>query len=416
MRQFPQGNLFSNRLAAGRIGPADVVALARALADHHAGARTDRVIAEFATPERVRRAVDDVYAAAGRYVGGPLQPRARYEQTRAFTDAFLREFADLLRARAAAGRVRECHGDVHLGNVCLDAGRVLLIDCIEFSEALRFLDVMNDAAFPAMDLRATGRADLATLFVNAYAESTGDWEGLRVLPFYLCSRAYVRAMVYSLLSDEPGLRPDQVSHARAEAERYYGLAWEYTRPSQGRLLLVCGAPGSGKSTVACELAQRAGAIHIRSDAVRKHLAGVPLHARAGAELYVPAMTRRTYARLLELGVMLAGAGFRVILDATFNRLETRGQAVARARTLGIDVRILRCVAPAEVMRARVAERRGDVSDATPQLLDRSPASFDSLTPDEERRARRVNTTREFDRGDLARWAFAEDAVSGSSEV
>jgi uncharacterized protein len=405
MRQLAQDRLFSNMLVSGRLGVGEVENLARTLAAYHAASRTDERIAQSAVPVRLRRTIDDVYATAARYVGR-LQPRQRFEQTRAFTDRFLAESERLLTSRVDGGYVRDCHGDLHLGNICLgDGGEVLLFDCIEFDERLRFLDVMHDAAFTAMDLEARGRPDLTNSFVNAYAERTGDWEGLRVLPLYLCARAYVRAMVHSLLSDEPQASAAETERARRDADGYYRLSHAYTLPRRGGVCLVVGVSGSGKSTVARLLARQTGAVHIRSDAVRKHLALVPLDARGGPALYTDVMTGNTYSRLLELGLALAQSGYRVILDARYHRASARGEAVGRARAAGLPVRIVHCMAARAVLHDRLLHRRGDVSDATAELLEDQLARFEPIGDGEQGHVRTIDTGGEVDVSELARWAF-----------
>lgn len=131
---------------------------------------------------------------------------------------------------------------------------------------------------------------------------------------------------------------------------------------------MAGLSGSGKSTTAQRLVSEAGAIRLRSDAVRKHLAGVPLHEQAGNEVYTPAMTDKTYARLIELGVQLASQGYRVILDAKFDRSAKRQAAIAIAEQSNIPLTFLHCTAPADVLMARVIARTGDIADADAAIL------------------------------------------------
>jgi hypothetical protein len=268
----------------------------------------------------------------------------------------------------------------------------MLFDCIEFNDAFRFVDVMYDVAFPVMDLRAHGRADLANALVNGYAERTSDWDGLRVLPLYLCRQAYVRAKVNSLLWEE--VREDDDGRAAPEtAAEYYRLAWEYTRPRAGRLLLTCGLPGSGKTTVARVLARRLDAFHIRSDAVRKHLAGVPLDAHGDPDLYAPELSRKTYGHLLEIGVGLARDGAAVILDATYSTRDHRAAVVRAAGGANVPVLVVYCVAPTDLLRDRLAKRSGDVSDATPAVLAGHAGTFRPPRSDEAARVVTVDTTR-----------------------
>jgi aminoglycoside phosphotransferase family enzyme/predicted kinase len=404
MRQFAQDSLCRAMLEQGVLTDTHVLSLAATVARYHAGAATDGHISSFGTPQRLRDGLEQNYRATERFVGGP-QTRLQFDETSGFTERFLREREDLLLARVRGGHVRECHGDLHLNNISFWEGSILLFDCVEFSEALRFVDTAYDTAFTAMDLEARGRPDLANLFLNTYAEQTGDWEGFRVLPLYLCRQAYVRAKVSSILAEE--VAGDQTASDRAmeEAAVYYRLAWHYARPRLGRILLMCGLSGAGKSTVARALAKRVGAIHIRSDAVRKHLAGIPLDARGGAQIYGEETTRRTYDRLLHLAGTLASEGYAVILDAKFDQAALRAAALNAASRCRLPAHILHCSAQHGVLRERLRSRTGDVSDAHAGLVDEQERKWEGFTEAERPAVITLDTT-----GPRPADAIAEEAV------
>jgi aminoglycoside phosphotransferase family enzyme/predicted kinase len=389
MHQFPADELYSERQGRGELDAAAVRGLARIVAAYHASAPTSDQVRTFGSPDKVRATVEQNFRQTERFArpGGPLT-REHFDEMREFTRRFFADRDDAFRRRVTGGFIRECHGDLHLGNVCRWNGRVMLFDCIEFSDDFRFVDTAYDVAFAAMDLEARGRPDLAAAFLNEYLERTGDWDAGAVLPLYQCRQAYVRGKVNSLLAEEPEEDDAARALARADAAHYYALAAEYSRRfgagGTGHLVLMSGLSGSGKSTVARALAARlgSGAIHIRSDAVRKHLAGVALDDRAGADVYSPAMTARTYARLLDLGSALASAGWVVILDAKYDRVTLRGDAIQRARLAGLPLHIVHCAAPPDVLRERVTARAGDVSDATAGLLEEQQRSVEPFTETE----------------------------------
>jgi len=396
MRQFPQEQLFSNLLERGELTPALMEELGRVVAAFHAQAETNDYIRSFGRPERVREAFDENYAQTQRYVGGP-QTAEQYQETQAYTERFFAERQELFYQRMAQGRIREGHGDLHLGNLCWWEGQILLFDCIEFNEAFRFVDTMYDVSYAVMDLDARHRSDLGNAYLNTYLEETGDWEGLKILPIYLNRQAYVRAKVTSFLLDDPAAAEADKANAFHTAARYYRLAWEYTLPKQGQLFLMAGLSGAGKSTVARYLARQRGAIHIRSDAVRKHLAGIPLRQRGGSEVYTPEMTEKTYRRLVQLGVELAREGYSVILDAKFDRQALRGMAIEQAQKCGIPLRILHCYAPEAVLRERLQRRShasgpsdrlaagrnlADIADATADLLAQQQAQWQDFSEGE----------------------------------
>ncbi len=393
MRQFPQGCLFLDLLHQGQLTADLMQQLAHQVANLHAKAAVDDHIRSFGTVAQIRRAIDENYAQSQPYLGRG-QTQQQLEETRAYTDRMFSEEQAVFQQRLRDSRIREGHGDLHLRNICLWNQRVYLFDCIEFNEAFRYVDTMYDVAFTVMDCDGQGRTDLGNIFLNTYLELTGDWAGVKILPLYLSRQAYVRAKVTSFLLDDPAIDPAQRSASQRQAERYYRQAWQYTRPRSGRLILMSGLSGSGKSTLARQLAQRLGAVHIRSDAVRKHLAQVPLHQRGTPELYTPALSQATYGRLLSLGLELAQAGNIVILDAKYDRAAQRQQVLTQAAA--IPAFVIQCCCPLEVLRQRLEARSGDISDATAELLERQQAAAEPLTPTTAARALELDTS-----GDIA---------------
>lgn len=421
MRQFPEAALLSGALARGELSESDAVALAATVAAYHAESRVIDSGA-FGSPAMIWRGMDDSFRSTANLVGDLIEPRW-FEETQRFADDVFARHSPLLWSRIDGGYVRGCHGDLHLGNVCRWNGKTLLFDCIEFDDEFSHVDVYCDVAFAMMDFDAHGFPALANAFMNAYAELTGDWEGLRVLPLYLCRNAYVRAKVNALRLETCVPNSDEAAAARRDAMRYFELAWQYARrPRHGRLVLMCGASGSGKTTLARHLAKRWGAVHLRSDAVRKHLAGVPLDRRAGADAYCPEMTRRTYARMLELGLALAADGGTVLLDARYVRVTLRTSALDAAVARGVPLRIVHCVAPPEVLHERVVQRAaaaaGDVSDATDDLLFEQLQEFEPFQPAEAPYVLSVDTRRPVDHlaGEVNLWCATDVRLTRRLQV
>lgn len=367
MRQFPQTALFNELFDRGELTEDLLKRLALELAQFHQRTVSNDYIRSFGTVAMIRQAIDENYEQTEKYIGGP-QTQEQFDQTRQYTDRLFAEQGALFDQRVASNSIRECHGDVHLRNIALWQDQILLFDCIEFNEPFRFVDFMFDIAYIVMDLDARDRRDLSNVFLNAYIEQTGDWEGLQVLPLYLSRQSYVRAKVTSFLLDDPSVPETVKQEASTTAARYYRLAWEYTRSRPGSLTLMAGLSGSGKSTTAAHLARQTGAIHIRSDAVRKHLAAIPLLERGGNEIYTPEMTQKTYARLLHLGITLANQGYAVILDAKYDRESLRQAVITQAETHHLPLKIFSCTAPIEILAQRLRQRQGDIADATADLL------------------------------------------------
>ena len=394
MHQFPQEALWLNQLEKGNLKVADLEELGRIVARFHRDAATSDYIRSFGQVDRIRTALENNYRATQKYIGS-VQTRQQFEETKQYTDRFFQAYQPIFEKRIETHKIRECHGDLHLNNIARWQDKILLFDCIEFNEPFRYVDVMYDVAFAVMDLEVRQRRDLATAFLNTYLEETADWEGVRVLSLYRVRQAYVRAKVNSFLLDDRGISSAEKAQAKNMAARYYRLAWEYTQPSQGMLIVMSGLSGSGKSTVARQLSRRIGAIQIRSDAVRKHLAGIDLHQRGGDEVYTEAMSERTYQRLLELGEMLATWGWCVILDAKFDRCRWREAAIAMARSHQLPLKILSCTAPSDVLRDRMNRRTGDITDATADLLASQQAAAEPFAPAEQKYAIALDTTTEL---------------------
>jgi uncharacterized protein len=378
MVQFPQSALLSNLFELGQITTSDIEEIGQVVVQFHADAQTNEYIASFGTTENIGKLIDNNYRQTEKYIGRS-QTQQQYTETKAYTDCFLLEHQQIFLDRIAGGFIRECHGDLHLRNICRWQHKILLFDCIEFNEPFRFVDTMYDVAFTVMDLEARGRKDLANRFLNTYVEQTGDWTGLQVLPLYLSRQAYVRAKVTSFLLDDPGISSADRAAAAQTAGHYYYQAWAYTQPQQGRLIMLSGLSGSGKSTVGKQLATSMGGIQLRSDAVRKHLAGIPLLTKGDRSLYTPEMTAQTQ-------------GFTVILDAKYDRQSLRGAVIDLAQQMGIKLDIIHCTAPEQVLIDRLTQRTGDIADATVDLLASQQAGWEDFSPIEQQYVTRIDTT------------------------
>jgi hypothetical protein len=362
MRRFPDGALWSERLAAGVLAPADVDALAAILAAFHARA-----------PEALPQSGHGALAVHERVVGGllaALPPDGQGPEIAGLRAWLPRECARLaahFERRRLSGHVRECHGDLHLGNVVQVGDRPSAFDGIEFDESLRWIDPVEDVAFLAMDLLAHGAPTLAWRFLDAWMETTGDWEGLPALRFHLVCRALVRAQV-SALREAAGAGES----GRPAAADYRMLAWALTRGAEARLAITHGLPGSGKTFAARLLAEHDGALLVRSDVERKRLFGLVSTSSSTAVsggIYDAATTARTYRRLADVAHAALTAGWPIIVDAAFLRRAERASFARLAQEAGAAFSILDCVAPPALLRERIERRLAAASDASEADLD-----------------------------------------------
>ena len=220
MRQFPQSALLSHLFERGELTEELLKQLAEAIARFHQTAATNDYIRSFGTVEQIRQAIDENYDQTLDFIGGP-QTQQQFDATQAYTNTFFATQQALLQTRVDQDKIRACHGDLHLNNICYWQDQLLLFDCIEFNEPFRLVDVMFDIAYIIMDLRVKGRHDLAAIFLSHYVEQTGDWEGLQVLPLYVSRQSYVRAKVTSFLLNDPGISEVDKQKASAKAAPYY---------------------------------------------------------------------------------------------------------------------------------------------------------------------------------------------------
>jgi len=388
MREFPQASLASRALAGGTFGAAEVDALAALVAQFHAGAPRTREQESFGTPDAVLSAAIQNFEQMLPLARAAPDDRA-LRALRLWTGREFEARSGVFAARRKQGFVRECHGDLHLGNIVLLEGRPVPFDCIEFNDRLRWIDVMSEAAFLAMDLEDRGRRDLAWRFLNRYLEATGDYAGLAVLPFYLVYRALVRAKVHLMRSRQSGLRRPERARLTRAFEDYLRLAGRLAAPERPALILAHGLSGCGKTTLTQPLVEALGAIRVRSDLERKRAHGVaPLTSSGsgvGSGLYTAVINAATYRRLGELAQEALRAGFPVVVDAAFLKRGERDAFRAIAERLDVPFTILDFHAPLEVLRARITERLAradDASEADLAVLEHQLRAREPLTPAE----------------------------------
>jgi aminoglycoside phosphotransferase family enzyme/predicted kinase len=359
MRRLPDEQLLDKLLKRGLVTYDMMSQVAAKVAGFHLEAKTNADIAAFGSVEAVRRNTEENFSQTEKYFDRSIS-QAIFEKIRAYTRTFLAENTRLFEARAAAGKIRDCHGDLHAQHICF-CHDLCIYDCIEFNDRFRYGDTASEAAFLAMDLERSGHADLARAFVKEYAARSRDEELSRLLNFYKCYRAYVRGKVNSFKLDDPYVSAEDSRQSAETARGYFDLAASYTR-ARPALVVMNGFVGSGKTTVAKELAGRLGAVYASSDVTRKQLAGISLTERKyeepGGGIYSADYTRRTYEALYNNAREALADGASVILDAAFLKSAERETARRIAGEAGADFYIIECRAGEEAISARLEARRG----------------------------------------------------------
>lgn len=386
MRRLPESGMLPALLDRGMADERLMDRLATRLAEFHDLAATGAGVDEHASPAALRTNWTENFSQTDIFVGRTIHAALRND-IRAYVDDFLARHHELFERRVHEGHIRDGHGDLHAGSVCVMGRRLYLFDCIEFNALFRCADVAAEVAFLAMDLDHLARADLSHAFVDAYVRRTRDADVMTLLNFYKCYRAYVRGKVLSFRLDEPGLAGADAEQVTREASAYFDLAWAYTRPAAAPVLLITmGLPASGKTTVARALARRLGLVHLSSDVERKRLAGLrrTTHRADPFErgLYSRAMSRRTYTALKRQAARWLRKGQSVVLDATYGQPAERAAVRQIARRCGARLVVVVCQADEAVLRARLAARAVDptrVSDARLELWPALRAAFNQPT-------------------------------------
>jgi len=386
MHRFASANLLDRLLAKGKVTPRHMDDLAATLARFHRGLPPAAADCPYGAPASIRLAAMQNFEQMQTL----LTAREDLDALLAARRLAEAEYAQLeqdFAARRTHGFVRECHGDLHLGNVALISGEPTPFDSIEFSAELRWCDVMSEAAFPVMDLLRYQQPALAFRLLNAYLEAGGDYAGISTLRFYLSYRAMVRAKICAIRASQTGLALRRQREELAACRGYLALAQHCLARRRPALIITHGLPGSGKTTFAQIALERFGAIRIRSDVERKRLFGLaPLEkSTANADIYSKDATWRTYARLEQLARGIVAAGFPVIVDAAFLKHSERDRFRTIAQDLNVPFAIAAIRAPDAVMRARVAQRRAgaaDASEADENVLKRLQGAEETLRHDE----------------------------------
>ncbi len=388
MRQFAQSDLFEQRLAGNELSVDVIESLARAVAELHGQAAIALPDSLFGTPELIRSTVQACLDELAK-TSLPEALRSLLIPLNVWVMAEWRRLNSSFLSRKQEGWIRECHGDLHLGNIVLYRGKPTLFDCLEFNPNLRWIDEMSDIAFLVMDLHDRGAPRLAWRALNEWLEQSGDYQGLFVLKYYLAYRALVRAKVASIRLRQPELSPEEQERQHESLKSYVDLATTLTRQSQTIIVLMHGVSGSGKSFVARKLVESLGAVQIRSDVERKRLmdawppgTSVP---PTDSEMYSTKITWKTYHRLQSMARIVVDSGYPVIVDATFLKQSDRQAFASLAKNLGVPFVIVACHAPEAVMQERVSQRQRigrDASDADVAILQQQLATAEPLTSHE----------------------------------
>ena len=384
MRRFPAEALMSQRLACGLVSTQDVRSLAAKVAMfHQAAAQSDSRTSFGSSSEIFKEATENCrdLVQLNRQVALSASDGDLLTKIEQWTcDCFAAD-CELFEQRKRQGHIRECHGDLHLGNIVWWQNEFIPFDGIEFSEEFRWIDTLSDAAFTAMDLAACGRLDLSRSFLNAYLERSGDYSAVQIVRWYLVFRAMVRAKVAGLRASQLDVTGSEYAIRLDDVQQHLRLAWQFasSRQRQPKLWITHGVSGSGKTTGSEQIVQQHGAYRVRADVERKRIdPGV-------ADWYSTEMTEKTYGRLALLAEQLLRSGESVVVDATFLKKSQRSMFRQLAQHLNTPFAILHFEADQATLQTRIDQRsqqRLDASDADIGVLAQQLSSQEPLDEEE----------------------------------
>jgi len=399
MRQFSQDMQLDHMLARNELTQDMIDSIADLIADFHQHNEITSITSDPGNPEQVYQPAKENFIQIRHHLHD--KPKiALLSEIELWTEATFNEIKNIFTQRKEKGFIRECHGDLHLRNLAWYENSPLAFDCLEFNANFRWIDVISEIAFLMMDLDDHKQAELAHRFLNRYLELTGDYEGCRVLQFYLVYRAMVRAKVDAIRAAQEGTSQQESNEANKELYSYLQLAFNYTKRKKPFLIITRGMSASGKSTLTQPLLEKLGAIRIRSDIERKRLfnikPGQNSREKTGQGIYNKEATAKTYLKLLELSEDIIDSGFPVIVDATFSTTEQRQLFKELATQKHVRYIIIEFIASHETLKKRIRNRAHDVSDADINILENQIKNWRAIGHEEKTYSISVNTEEDFD--------------------
>jgi len=385
MRQFDPEQALDKLSDRGELTATHLDELADRVAAFHQSIPALAPDSPLGEPSRLRQAMLDNFTTIRETIENSSD-RRQADVLQAWTESTFDQLEPHIHQRLEDGHVRECHGDLHLGNIAWFEDGITVFDCIEFNEIFRWIDTANDLAFLLMDLESRGHRRWAFRVLNRYLEHSGDFGALPLLGIYKAYRAMIRAKV-ALLS--PADTPEQQAQQLEKYRSYAGLAERYCEFPQPWLAVTTGFSASGKSHVSGQLAEQFGMIRIRSDVERKRLFNLGPTESSQSEkdggIYTQEATEQTYERLEKLTREALMAGFPVIIDSAALRRDERESLHNIAEMLGLPGLTVSCEAPEAVLRERIRERarqKEEVSEATEAVLDHQLETADAISESE----------------------------------
>ncbi len=370
MKLLPEEFFLDQMLSKGEVTHTHIDRIIDVLESFYSDQKPTPGISKYGQVEYLKVSTDENFAQTYAFVDDLIFSSV-FRALRYYTDQFYQAHAELFERRVRQGRIRDCHGDLHLEHIHFSPAGICVYDCIEFNERFRFIDIANDVAFLAMDLEHKGVSELSRYLCDQISLRLADPELLDLVPFYKSYRAYVRGKVAAMKSKEEEVDEAGREQGRREAKSYFQLALQSAiQATKPVVIVMMGRIGTGKSTQARMLAEATGWPLLSSDIIRKELAGIPIYTRGSSadrkNLYAKEMTNLTYHTLFEKAKDLVESGQHVILDATFSSKRHRDQLRDLLNTWDVSHSFFEVTASDDTIKERLAGREQsnhEVSDA-----------------------------------------------------
>jgi aminoglycoside phosphotransferase family enzyme/predicted kinase len=381
MREVPQGSIMTEMVKKKMVGLETMDRIAEVMSEFHERSDTDREISAYGSVATIRYNWEENFSQTDSMIGR-LIDRSAYCEIKNRVDRFIAENERRFEERVERDRVRWLHGDFHSGNIFL-TDRICVFDCIEFNQRFSCSDTAAEIAFLAMDLEFLGAKELSDHFVRKYVDRTTDTALWSFLDFYKCYRAYVRGKVLGFKAFDDKVKNNERNIAEVTAQKYFKLATLYAAKLSGRprLIVICGLPGVGKSSVAGQLSRRLGLVHLRTDVLRKEMSGVSFdeHEDPGFSkgIYTEEMSSEVYMRMLKEAEILVRNGMGCVLDGSFRKKVLRTEAGDLARRLKAAFDLVYCTCEETVVLERLSNREDDPSDATERIYLKMKERFEA---------------------------------------
>jgi hypothetical protein len=395
MKEFPQDQIMTNMLKQGSIDEETMDHLCMLLIDFYASQEPSEEITKYGELNAVKENIDENFEQVKPYIDVTI-PKDTYWFIKEAATKFFERKKKVFGRRMKEGRIRDCHGDLHSGNIVVAGNKIHIFDCIEFNDRFRFSDVASDIGFLAMDLDYQNYPYLSSYFIQRYVEKSGDADVFDLLNFYKSYRAFVRGKVHGFQLNDPYIDPAKKKGITEITRKYFDLSRYYTslfsldlHPGKPVLFLVSGLTGTGKSTVARKIAVDYHATQLNTDVVRKEVASVDQferhHDSFNTGLYDPKKVDETYEQVMERAAVVLKQKKNVVLDATFQKKRYREMAQHIAAKHHAILLMVQCVSPDTVVKRRLEQRvkKKSVSDGRWEIYLQQKQTFEPFTADEQ---------------------------------